>query len=120
MTSSAMQAYLDGARDRTREHIRRKALHYMRDKRALYRWTHPGSDAVVFRAVHRPYDRDATKSLCRALWADLQTARAMPKFYQSRAMRIRCLREMFAGECAAYLRLWRAATLMEEKLNETA
>ena len=114
MTSPAMQAYIDGARDRTREDVRYKALHYTRDKRTLYRWTYPGSDAVVFRAVHRPYDRDATKSLCRALWSDLQTARAMPKFYQSRAMRIRCLREMFAGECAAYLRL-RRATLMEAK-----
>ena len=114
MTSPAMQAYLDGARDRSRQRIRHTALHYMRDKRALYRWTYASSDAVVFRAVHRPYDRDATKSLCRALWADLQTARAMPKFYQSRAMRVRCLREMFAGECAAYLRLRRAALMAAE------
>lgn len=113
MTSSAMQAYIDSARQRSREDMRRKALHYTRDKRALYSWTYVSSDAVVFRAVHRPYDPDATKSLCKVLWADLQTARAMPKFYQSRAMRIRCLREMFAGECAAYLRLRRAATLME-------
>ena len=44
----------------------------------------------------------ATRALCRRLYRDLLDARAMPRFYRRRAMRIDCLRDLFAGECRIY------------------
>jgi len=44
----------------------------------------------------------ATRALCRRLYRDLLDARAMPRFYRRRAMRIDCLRDLFSGECRLY------------------
>ena len=113
MTSPALQAVLDAMPAERRAHdrdmLRRKAAKYERQPRDLYRWTFPPTRGAVFNAVHRPDDPAATKKLCRAIWADLQTARAMPSFFQRKAVRISVLRELFACECETYRNQKRAA-----------
>lgn len=44
-----------------------------------------------------------TRVLCRRLYRDLQDARALPRFFRRRAMRIDTLRDLYAGECRLYV-----------------
>lgn len=98
-------------RDHERDMLRHRAAEYERDTNALYRWTFPPSRDAVFRAVHRPDDPRVTKALCHAIYADLQSARRLPRYIQSKAMRISVLRELFACECWRYLNQRRAAMM---------
>jgi hypothetical protein len=49
-----------------------------------------------------PESRPVTRALCRRLYRDLQDARALPRFFRRRAMRIDTLRDLYAGECRLY------------------
>ena len=113
-STPALAAYESGARDRTREEVRRKAYGYKRDAKTLYYWTFPPTRVAVMRATQRPGDPAATKSLCRAIWADLETARNIPSFYQRKLARIRVLRELFAGECWTYVNQTRRVSASAE------
>lgn len=92
-----------GNRSRRRS-LRRHAETYQRSAATLLHWTFPASRAAVTRAIADPCDPAAARTLCRALWRDLQTARALPRYLAGRPLRISALRMLFACECALYRR----------------
>jgi len=49
-----------------------------------------------------PESPPVTRALCRRLYRDIQDARALPRFFRRRAMRIDALRDLYAGECRLY------------------
>lgn len=94
----------DAARRSRRASLRRQANSYLRDGRILLYWCLPPSRAAVQAALADPGDAAVTRRLCRALWRDLRSAEALPRYLSGRAMRIGSLRLLFAGECALLLR----------------
>lgn len=118
---TAMQDYLAAAPADYRAHerhvLRRKASTYERKPMDLFRWTYPGTRQAVRLVVACPQEPEATRALCRAIYADLQTARAMPDFYQRKAARVRVLRELFACECWRYRR---QCVALEKELESCA
>jgi hypothetical protein len=69
----------------------------------LLAWTFPDSrDAVTMAEIH-PESPPVTRALCRRLYRDLQDARALPRFFRRRAMRIDILRDLHTGECRLYI-----------------
>ena len=54
-------------------------------------------------AEFQPESPVVTRVLCRRLYRDLQDARALPRFFRRRAMRIDTLRDLYAGECRLYV-----------------
>ena len=92
----------EARRAHDRDMLRRKAANYERKAMDLYRWTFPPTRKAVFNAVHQPGDPNATRALCKAIYADLILARELPAFYQRRAARASVLRELFACECWTY------------------
>ena len=89
-------------RDYERARRRRFATTYRRDIRVLLSWTFPASRAAVTMAEIHPESPPITHILCRRLYRDLQDARALPRFFRRRAMRIHTLRDLYAGECRLY------------------
>lgn len=65
-------------------------------------WTFPASRNAVTMAQIRPESPPVTRTLCRRLYRDFQDARALPRFFRRRAMRIDTLRDLYAGECRLY------------------
>lgn len=88
----------------SRKRLRRHAKIYQRNAATLLYWTFPGSRAAIVRAIGDPDSPTATRVLCRALWRDLEAAKALPRYLAGRPLRISALRMLFAGECAHYLR----------------
>lgn len=99
----------DAARLSRRSSLRRHAESYRRCGRALLYWCFPAGRSAVHAALAAPDEAAATRHLCRALWRDLRTAQALPRYLSGRAERIRSLRLLFAGECALYNDQRRAA-----------
>ena len=89
-------------RDYDRARRRRFASAYRRDVRVLLVWTFPASRAAVTMAEIHPESPPITRALCRCLYRDLQDARALPRFFRRRALRISTLRDLYAGECRLY------------------
>lgn len=89
-------------RDHDRQCRRHFAATYRRDIRTLLAWTFPPSRPAVTMAELYPECTATTRLLCRRLYRDLVDARAMPRFYRRRAMRIDCLRKLFSAECRLY------------------
>jgi hypothetical protein len=89
-------------RDHERARRRRFAAAYRRDIRVLLAWTFPASRDAVTMSEILPESRPVTRALCRRLYRDLQDARALPRFFRRRAMRIDTLRDLYAGECRLY------------------
>lgn len=89
-------------RDHERHRRRRFAAAYRRDVRILLAWTFPASREAVTMSEIYPECPATTRALCRRLYRDLLDARAMPRFYRRRAMRIDSLRDLFSGECRLY------------------
>lgn len=100
----------DAARLSRRDTHRRHAQAYRRDGRILLYWCFPPSRPAVRAALADPECAEATRRLCRALWRDLQTAGALPRYLTGRAQRIGSLRLLFAGECMLYRRQRAART----------
>lgn len=92
-----------GTRSR-RKSRRRHAESYRRRATTLLSWTFPASRTAVTGAIAAPDSPAATRILCRALWRDLQAARALPRYLAGRPLRIAALRILFACECACYRR----------------
>ena len=88
--------------DYERAHRRRFAAAYRRDIRVLLAWTFPASRAAVTMTEMYPESPPVTRTLCRRLYRDLKDARALPRFFRRRAMRIDTLRDLYAGECRLY------------------
>lgn len=107
-----LAAVRDAARNSGRRSLRRHARAYRRDARALFAACFPASRPAVLTALAAPGDASATRRLCRALWRDLQCARALPRYLTGRPLRIAALRLLFAGECTRYLRQRDAAAAM--------
>ena len=118
---TAMQAALGSIAVSRRQHdrdmLRRKAAAYRRDARVLLVWTFPESRAAVILAEQYSHRADITRKLCHQLYRDLQGARALPKFFRRRQMRIEVLRELFACECELY-RNQRANVNAQQGMNE--
>lgn len=89
-------------RDYDRDRRRRFAAAYRRDIRVLLAWTFPASREAVTMAEIQPANPAITRALCRRLYRDLLDARALPRFFRRRAIRIDTLRDLFAGECRRY------------------
>lgn len=87
-----------------RSSLRRHADIYRRNAGTLLYWTFPASRAAVVRSVADPDNPAVTKALCRALWRDLRTAKALPRYLAGRALRLSALRMLFGSECTLYLR----------------
>lgn len=85
-----------------RERRRRLATRYRRHVPTLLFWTFPESRDAVTAAAARPEQPAATRALCRRLWRDLGTARALPRFYRRREPRIEALRDLYTAECHLY------------------
>lgn len=84
--------------------LRRHAETYRRGAATLLYWTFPANRAAVIRAIADPEDPAVTRTLCRALWRDFLTAKALPRYLAGRPLRISALRMLFACECTLYLR----------------
>ena len=97
------------ARHSQRTSLRFQAEAYRRDGRTLFYWCFAPSRAAVRVALAEPEDAAATRHLCHALWRDLRTAKALPRYLAGRTARIGSLRVLFACECALYNRQRRAA-----------
>jgi hypothetical protein len=89
-------------RQARRARLRRRADRYVRDGRTLVYWTFAGTRSAVTDALNAPHDPAATRALCRALYRDLKTARALPRRIVGRHMRIEELRLLLACECVLY------------------
>ena len=105
-----MKRVQEAGRQARRDSLRRWAAKYERgDGRYLVRWMFAGRADVISRAVNNQNDPKATKELCKSLYDDYTTALRLPQFLKSRQMRIDVLRELFASECALYLRQTKGA-----------
>lgn len=100
----------DASRLSRRNTLRRHAQAYRRDGRILLYWCFPPSRPAARAALADPECAEATRQLCRALWRDLRTARALPRYLTGRGQRIDSLRLLFAGECMLYRRQRAART----------
>lgn len=87
-----------------RDSLRRRADRYVRDGRPLAHWTFLDSREAVTAALRSPHDPATTRELCRALYRDWRTARALPRHFAGRYMRIEELRLLLACECTLYRR----------------
>lgn len=94
----------DAGNHSRRESLRRHVGTYRRNATTLLSWTFPASRAAVTRAIADLGDPAATRTLCHALWRDLQAAKALPRYLAGRSLRISALRMLFACECTRYLR----------------
>lgn len=90
-----------------RRRQRTAAENYERDGQELYLATFPSSRYAIKAALLLP-SPDTTKKLCRAIWRDLQVAKALPTYIRGRQSRINWLRELYSCECGLYLRQVRA------------
>ena len=119
-TTPAMQAALDELKTvhhtHTRDMLRRKAAIYRRDAKVLLVWTFPESRLPILLGERYPNRPDVTRAICHRLYRDLQDARAMPKFFRRRHVRIEVLRELFAYECHLY-RQQRASVNAQMSMN---
>ncbi len=50
-----------------------------------------------------PESLPVTRILCRRLYRDLHDARALPRFFRRRTIRIDTLHDLYAGECRLYI-----------------
>ena len=92
----------NGRRDYERARRRRFAEAYRRDIRVLLAWTFPASrDTVTLAEIH-PESPPITRELCHRLYRDLQDARALPRFFRRRQIRITTLRDLLSAECRLY------------------
>lgn len=94
----------ESGRQARRAALRRRAVQYVRSASLLEHWTFPPSGPPIERALAAPHDPAATRALCRALYCDWRTARALPRHFTGRQMRVEALRELLACECMLYRR----------------
>lgn len=94
----------ESGRQARRAALRRQADRYVRNAMQLRHWTFPPSRPAIEAALAAPHDAAATRALCRTLYRDWRTARALPRYLTGRHLRIDALRELLACECILYRR----------------
>lgn len=100
-----------------RKSRRRFAERYVRSAEHLLYWTFPASREVVMNAINRPHNPDVTWLLCRYIYRDIQTAKALPEYLTGRQNRIDELRRIFTAECWVYFQQ-RARSDGQQRMNE--
>ena len=86
-----------------RQALRDESAIYSRSIPDLLEWMFPSGNAAIETARVNPGDATATRGLCKALYRNWRSAKAMPRHFATRRMRIANLRRLFACECALYL-----------------